>query len=300
MDIIKEIKRLKKEHNAVIIAHNYQLPEVQDIADYLGDSLELSRLSRSLPEKTIIFCGVKFMAETAKILSPEKTVIIPEIDAGCAMAAMTDIDELMKMKQNYPDAKIAAYVNTTAETKAFSDICCTSANAAMIVNSLDTERVIFVPDRNLAAYVASKTDKTIIPYNGYCYVHNQFTLNDIDDARKLHPEAVIFVHPESPREVQEAADYVLSTGGMLKMANNIDKPIIVGTEREMTYRMRKEYPDKTFYVFKENDPPICTNMKKITLNKILSALQDNKYKIDINDNIRERAFQSINAMLSVT
>lgn len=300
MDKIKRIKELKEKHNAVIIAHNYQLPEIQDIADHLGDSLELSRLSADLKEDIIIFCGVRFMAETAKILSPEKTVLLPDMNAGCAMAEMTEPDKVIEMKAAYPDAGVVTYVNTTADIKAVSDICCTSANAARVVNSLNADRIIFVPDRNLAAYVQSMTDKVIIPYDGFCYVHNQFTIEQVLEAKKRHPNAVLFVHPEVPRPVQEAADYILSTGGMLKKAGEIDREIIVGTEREMAYRLHKAYPDKTFHVFNEDNPPVCRNMKKITIDSVLNALEHMEYQIEIEENIRKRAFNAIVAMLNIS
>ena len=299
MNIIDNITKLKKELNAVIIAHNYQLPEVQDIADHLGDSLELSRMSAAFNEKIIVFCGVKFMAETAKILSPNKTVLLPEISAGCAMAQMTEPWKLEEMKNKYPDAKVVTYVNTTAEIKAMSDICCTSANAVEVVKSMNSNRIIFVPDRNLASYVQRFTDKEIIPYDGYCYVHDQFTIEDIEKARSKHPDSVVFLHPESPKEVVDIADFILSTGGMIRQAKETNKDIIVGTENEMVYRLKREYPNKNFYPLKENPPAICTNMKKITINSVLKALENQQYSISIDENIRTQAFNAINAMLKI-
>ncbi len=299
MNIVENISKLKKELDAVIIAHNYQLPEIQDIADYTGDSLELSRLSATLNQKIIVFCGVRFMAETAKILSPNKTVLLPEISAGCAMAQMTEPWKLEEMKNKYPDAKVVTYVNTTAETKAMSDICCTSANAVEVVKSIKSNRIIFVPDRNLASYVQRFTDKEIIPYDGYCYVHDQFTIEDIEKAKSKHPNAVVFLHPESPKEVVDISDFILSTGGMIRQAKEIDKDIIVGTENEMVYRLKKEYPNKNFYPLKENPPAICTNMKKITLDSVLKALKNQQYSINVDKNIAEKAFNAIDAMLKI-
>ncbi len=299
MNIIENISKLKKELNAVIIAHNYQLPEVQDIADHLGDSLELSRMSAAFDEKIIVFCGVKFMAETAKILSPNKTVLLPEISAGCAMAQMTEPWKLEEMKNKYPDAKVVTYVNTTAEIKAMSDICCTSANAVKVVQSIKSDRIIFVPDRNLASYVQRFTDKEIIPYDGYCYVHDQFTIEDIEKARSKHPDSVVFLHPESPKKVADIADFILSTGGMIRQAKEIDKDIIVGTENEMVYRLKREYPNKNFYPLKENPPAICTNMKKITINSVLKALENQQYSINVDDEIAEKAFNAIDKMLRI-
>lgn len=299
-DIAKRILELKKERNATIIAHNYQLPEIQDIADYLGDSLGLSRKSAELEEDVIVFCGVKFMAETAKILSPQKTVLIPDIDAGCNMAGMVDKDDLQKLQKEHPDAKTVTYVNTTAETKAYSDICCTSSNAVKVVNSLDTDNIIFVPDKNLASYVQDNTDKHIIPYSGYCYVHNQFTVAHVRKARDSHPGAVLLLHPEAPHEVQLESDHLCSTGGMIEKAGEIDRPMIIGTENEMVYRLQTLYPDKEFYPLMENPKAICTNMKKITLPKVLRALEGNTYEVTVNKDISKRALKAIEGMLTVS
>ncbi len=298
MDYIKEINKLKKEKNAIILAHNYQLPEIQDIADFIGDSLELSRKSAELENETIVFCGVKFMAETAKILAPEKTVLLPVSSAGCEMADMANVNNLLNLKKENPDAAVVSYVNTTAEIKSYSDICCTSANAVKIVNSVKENKIIFVPDKNLASYVARFTEKEIIPYQGYCYVHNQFSLMDIDIARKMHPNAVLFVHPEAPYDVADKADFVLSTGGMIRKAKEIDnKEIIIGTEQEMIYRLQKEYPDKIFYPLRNAPPAICYNMKKTHIEDVYNALKNNEYKIEIEEDIIEKAYTAISRML---
>ena len=299
-DIIQRIKELKKQRNAVIIAHNYQIPEIQDIADITGDSLELSRKSAEVKEDVIVFCGVRFMAETAKILSPDKTVLLPVDSAGCEMADMASIEVLKAMKEEHPDAAVVCYVNTTADIKSLSDICCTSANAVKVVNSLPNEKIIFVPDRNLASYVQKNTDKQIIPYPGYCYVHNNFTVRDVEIAKKLHPEAVLFVHPEAQSEVADMADYVLSTGGMLKIAHEMDKKeIIIGTEEGLMHRLRKENPDKLFYALRNEPPAVCINMKKTGMNDLLASLEHMQYEVQLEESIRLKAASAIRNMLSV-
>ena len=270
--MIEEIQALKKERRATILAHNYQLPEVQDVADLVGDSLELSRAAARLDSEVIIFCGVDFMAETAAILSPHKCVVIPEKSAWCPMAHMITPDQLDDLKALNPGAAVVCYVNSTAEIKAKSDICCTSANGVQVVNSLAQEEVIFVPDRNLAAYIARHTDKKIIPWNGYCYVHDHFTPAEVKAARAKHPGAEVLVHPECRPEVIDQADFVYSTAGMGKHAKASDaREFIIGTEVGMIYRLKKENPEKEFYPLSEN--AVCQNMKKTTLEKVLRALQ---------------------------
>lgn len=293
-----EILKLKKELNAVIIAHNYQIPEIQDISDFLGDSLELSKKVTKLNNKNIFFCGVKFMAETAKILSPEKHIYIPEIEAGCRMADMVSAKSLREFKKKYPGAKTVCYVNTTAETKTECDICCTSANAVDIVNSLDANTILFVPDSNLASYVQTKTLKKIIPYPGYCYVHNLIKKDDVEMARVLHPDAIVIVHPEAKLEASLAADYVLSTGGMVKIAKETNKKeIVVGTEEGMIYRLQKENPDKKFYPLK--DKLICQGMKAITLDNLLESLKELKYEIKLPEEIIKNAYKPIQRMVEL-
>lgn len=294
----KEILKLKKELNAVIIAHNYQIPEIQDIADFLGDSLELSKKVAKLDNDRIFFCGVKFMAETAKILSPNKHIYIPDINAGCKMADMVTAKSLREFKKKYPEAKTVCYVNTTAETKTECDICCTSANAADIVNSLDTDTVLFVPDGNLASYVQTKTSKRVIPYPGFCYVHNLIAKDDVEMARALHPEAIVIVHPEAKLEASLAADYILSTGGMVKIAKETDKKeIVVGTEEGMIYRLQKENPGKKFYPLK--DKLICQGMKAITLDNLLTSLKELKYEIELPEDIIKNAYEPIKRMVDL-
>jgi quinolinate synthase len=236
-DVLKRIGELKQRKNAVILAHNYQIPEVQDAADFVGDSLELSRKAANLDAGTIVFCGVHFMAETAAILSPGKTVLLPEVEAGCPMADMINGRELVAWKARYPGLPVVCYVNTSAEVKAESDICCTSSNAINVVNSLGVDELLFVPDKNLAAYVARETGKRIIAWDGYCHVHNRFTPKDIDEARASHPGAELWVHPECPLDVIDRADKTLSTGKMILEARRTTRrEIIVGTEKGILYR----------------------------------------------------------------
>ena len=296
--MIEEIFALKKEKNAVILAHNYQVPEVQDVADLVGDSLELSRAAARLDAEVIIFCGVDFMAETAAILSPQKKVVLPVKGAWCPMAHMITPEQLREMKGLYPDAAVVCYVNSTAEVKAESDICCTSANGVQVVNSLERNKVIFVPDRNLAAYVSRFTKKQIIPWNGYCYVHDRFTPEDIRAARELHPKAEVLVHPECKPEVIDLADYVYSTSGMGRHAKaSKSKEFIIGTEVGMIYRLKKDNPEKEFYPLSEK--AICQNMKKTSLDKVLKALQTLEPRVTVPEEIADRARKSIEGMLAV-
>jgi len=296
--MIEEILALKKKNNAVILAHNYQVPEVQDVADLVGDSLELSRAAARLDASVIIFCGVDFMAETAAILSPQKKVVLPVKGASCPMAHMITSEQLRDMKGIYPDAAVVCYVNSTAEVKAESDICCTSANGVQVVNSIEQDNVIFVPDRNLAAYVSRFTKKQIIPWNGYCYVHDRFTPEDVRAARELHPKAEVLVHPECKPEVIDLADYVYSTSGMGRHAKaSKSKEFIIGTEVGMLYRLRKDNPEKEFYPLSEK--AVCQNMKKTSLDDVLRALQTLEPRVIVPDEIADRARKSIERMLAV-
>jgi len=297
-DIRDKIAKLKKENNAVILAHNYQIGEVQDVADYIGDSLGLSQKAAQVDAKTIVFCGVHFMAETAKILSPEKTILIPDARAGCPMADMITASELREWKKNYPEGKVVCYVNTTAEVKAECDICCTSSNAVKVVNSLNADEILFAPDKNLAAYVARHTKKKIIPWDGYCYVHRYIKARDIKDKRNLHPGAEVWVHPECLPEVIDLADKVLSTGKMVQEARKTKKKeIIIGTESGIIYRMKKENPTKNFYPAR--DVAFCFNMKKIDLGKVLRSLENMIYKVEVPLEISQRARGSIEKMVGI-
>lgn len=294
----KEIQKLKEEKKAVILAHNYQIPEIQDIADFVGDSLELARKASKLQDfKIIIFCGVKFMAETAKILSPEKKVIIPEIDAGCPLSDMADYEKVMEIKKEYPDAWVISYVNTSAEVKAISDVCCTSSNAEKVVRNVPVKRIIFLPDKNLCWYVKQKVpEKEIICWDGYCYVHKKFKDEEVKKAKEKYPDAEVIVHPECDPEVQKLADGIYSTSGMLKRVKNSNsKRFIIGTEKGLIYRLKKENPEKEIYSL--GFSKTCYNMKKITLEKVKKGLEDEKYEIVLDEEIINKARKSLERML---
>ena len=298
--LIEKIERLKRERNAVILVHNYQVEEVQQVADYLGDSLDLSRQAAADDAELIIFCGVYFMAETAAILSPEKTVLIPDLDAGCPMANMITADGLRNFKSKHPGAVVVAYVNSSAAVKAESDLCCTSANAPAVVSSIPPDQeIIFVPDRFLGDWVMKQTGRQLILYPGYCPVHRILDLADIRRARKFYPHALVMVHPESPPEVIAAADRVLSTSGMVRLAGESERSeFIVGTEVDMTTRLRREYPEKKFYP--ASDRLICPNMKKISLEKVLWSLEEKRYPVTVPEEIRLRALKAVEAMVSIS
>jgi quinolinate synthase len=297
-DIGERILRLKKEKGAIILAHNYQAGEVQDVADYIGDSLGLSQKAAEVQEKLIVFCGVHFMAETASILAPEKTILLPELRAGCPMADMITAEELREWKKRYPGRKVVAYVNTSAEVKAESDVCCTSSNAVRVVNSLPDPEILFVPDKNLAAYVARETNKKIIAWDGYCNIHNKILTRDILEKRKLHPEAEVWAHPECRPEVIDLADKVFSTGKMVTEARVTSKQeIILATEAGIIYRLKKENPDKDFYSAKES--ALCPNMKKIDLPKVLASLEKMVYEVRVAPEISQRARGAIERMVKL-
>jgi quinolinate synthase len=294
----EQIRALKEERDAVILAHNYQVGPVQDIADLVGDSLELSRAAASIDCKVIVFCGVDFMAETAAILSPEKKVILPAPDACCPMADMVTAGEVQLLRERYPDAAVVAYVNTTAEVKAESDICCTSANAVKVVESLDEDQVIFVPDRNLALYVARSSKKEILPWEGYCIVHDRYTPADVRAARRMHPVAEVIVHPECRPEVIDLADGVFSTSGIIRHAcSGAKKEFIIGTEVGILHRLGQECPEKRCYPLSVK--AVCVNMKKTDLQKVFSALEHLEPRITVPEEIARRARKAIDRMLAV-
>jgi quinolinate synthase len=298
MDEVERIKQLKKERNAIILAHNYQRGDVQDIADFVGDSFGLSQKAVSSGAEIIVFCGVDFMAESAAVLNPEKTVLMPELSAQCPMAAMITPESLRREKEKYPGAAVVCYVNTPASVKAESDICCTSANAVKVVNALPENEIIFVPDRNLALYVAAHTDKKIIPWNGYCPTHHLILPGDIMLEKEEHPDAEILVHPECRPEVVALADQVLSTAGMLKYARqSTSKEFIIGTEVGLLHRLNKENPDKTF--IPATRYAVCPNMKMNTLGSIIRALTRNEHVIKIPEDIRVKAKLALDRMLEV-
>lgn len=318
----ENILRLKETKNAIILAHNYQREEVQDIADFTGDSLELSRTAAATECDVIVFCGVNFMAESASILSPQKTVLLPEITACCPMADMItahgarntltqfpgykftdgyiypDQFTLRDIKKQYPGVPVVTYVNTTADVKAESDICCTSANGVKIVESLDADNVICVPDRNLSAWIAKNTKKKVIAWDGFCHVHDRVSAEDVNRARAEHPGAPVLAHPECRMEVLEKSDHVTSTSGMLRFAKSSDaKEFIIGTETGLLYGLRKDNPEKAFYPLRKD--MICPNMKKTSLKSVSRVLETMANEIKVPENIRIPARKALDRMLAV-
>ncbi|MGM0365156.1 MAG: quinolinate synthase NadA [Actinomycetota bacterium] len=299
LELSTRITRLKQKKNAVILAHNYQIGEVQDIADFVGDSLQLSIQASRTEKDIIVFCGVNFMAETAKILSPQKMVLLPDKSSGCPMADMINADQLKELKQKYPDAVVVCYVNSTAEVKALSDICCTSSNAEKIVKTiLQDKKIIFIPDKYLGSYVQSRTGREMILWNGYCPTHVVISAKQILKLKREHLDAVVIVHPESPPDVIEVADKVASTGGILDYVKKSSrKEFIIGTETGIIHRLKKENPQKIFYPASSRS--ICPNMKRTNLEKILWSLEEQQYKIVLDKEIMDRARKAIDRMLAV-
>ena len=298
-NLAEEIQRLKKERNAIILAHNYQVPEVQDVADIVGDSFSLSQHAAETDSDVIVFCGVHFMAESAKILSPDKTVLLPVRDAGCPMADMVTAPKLREMKARYPDAAVVCYVNSSAEVKAESDVCCTSSNALKVVESLENKQVIFVPDKNLGSFVASKVkNKEIILWKGFCITHKRVKVEEVQKIRQLHPNAKILMHPECEPEVQKLADFLGSTSAIIKYAGEIpEKDVIIGTEEGILHLLKRQNPDKNFYLLSTG--LICTNMKKTRLEDVHSALLNMQHEIHVDEDIRIKALKSLERMLKI-
>ena len=299
-ELVEKILNLKAKKKAIILVHNYQLGEVQDIADFIGDSLELSQKAAKTDAEVIVFCGVHFMAETASIICPDKTVLLPDLHAGCPMANMITAQALREKKKEHPRATVVCYVNTSAAVKAESDICCTSANAVRLVEKLtDVEDIIFVPDQYLGSYVASQTGKKMILWPGYCPTHIRILPQDIMRRKAEHPQAKAVVHPECRPEVKALADAVLSTGGMIRFAHEADaREIIVGTEIGIIHRLQKENPEKKFIPASEQ--AICPRMKLITLETILWSLENMAHEIRVPERIRRRARAAVDKMLEVT
>jgi quinolinate synthase len=297
--IINRINRLKKERDAVILAHTYQPAEIQDVADYVGDSLGLSLQVKESKSRVIVFCGVKFMAETAKIISPDKTVLLPDTNAGCPMADMITADQLRELKKKYPGHKVVCYVNSSAEVKAESDICCTSSNAVKVVSSFCKDQpVIFIPDINLGTYVKDQLRRdNMIIWNGFCHVHHGVSKNDLLRLKQEHPAAITLVHPECRTEVIEQADYVLSTTGMIEQVGRIDSlEFIIVTESGILYPLRKKYPDRHFYNIEKM---LCPNMKKISIEALILSLENYQYQISLPKDIIDRAGKAVSAMLAL-
>ena len=298
--IIEKISELKKKHNAVILAHNYQRGEIQDVADFVGDSLGLSQQAARTDADLIVFCGVHFMAETAALLSPDKTVIMPDEHAGCPMASMITARELREKKKLYPNAKVVCYVNTTAAVKAECDICCTSSNAVKIVSSIpEDEDIIFVPDKSLGAYVSSCLDREMMYWEGYCPTHHRILADQIVKMKSENPDAEVVVHPECTPDVIALADHVASTTGILNYAKNSNsKEFVIGTEIGILHRMKKENPDKTFMpVTPLSD---CPNMKLNTLEKLLWSLEDIQFVVTVPEEIAVEARKAIERMLDLS
>jgi quinolinate synthase len=296
-ELVERIEKLKVQRGAVILAHNYQPPEIQDIADKLGDSLDLSRFAATLPEKVIIFCGVYFMAETAAILAPDKTVIIPDPEAGCPLADMLCAEDLVSLKARHPGAVVVTYINSTAEVKAESDICCTSANAVRIVGRVPSgTEILFGPDRYLGGWVAKQTGREMVLWQGYCPAHQKIYPDQIHELRRRHPGAVFMVHPEVNPEIAALADFVLGTGGMLRhVQGSPARTFIVGTEVGMVYRLQKAYPDREFMPASRH--ALCPNMKKITLEKVERSLEKLEPVVTVPRDTAERARRAIRAMI---
>ncbi len=292
------IQQLKLERNAIILAHNYQREEVQDVADRVGDSLELARWAAQSEAEVIVLCGVHFMAESAKILNPTRTVLLPEKAAGCPMAEMIDVEDLRQWKARYPQAKVVCYVNSSAAVKAESDICCTSSNALKVVESLDAQQILFVPDQHLGHWVSRQTSKEIILYPGYCVTHQRLKREHIEAARAAHPGALLVAHPECAEEIVDLADAVLSTSGMLRYVKaSPARLFLVGTEAGILHRMRLENPDKVFY--SASSALLCPNMKKTHLKSVVLSLERNQYEITVPEEVRVKAKAALDRMLAV-
>lgn len=299
MTTIDEISALKKERNAVILAHYYVNPEVQQIADYIGDSYYLSKVAVNLSEKTIVFCGVSFMGESAKILNPEKTILMPDPTADCPMAHMASKEGIQHMRDMYDDLAVVCYINSTAELKQYSDVCVTSANAVNIVKALPNKNIFFIPDKNLAHYVASQVPEKHFIYNdGFCPIHENIRVLEIQEAKILHPDALVLSHPECPKAVLELSDYVGSTSGILDFVSNCERQsYIICTETGILSELEQKNPNKKFYFTKTK--PVCQDMKKITLEKILHVLKTGANEVTTDALLRERSKKPLERMLQL-
>jgi quinolinate synthase len=298
-ELKQKIQELKKERNAVIVAHNYQHDDVQEIADVVGDSFALSKYCATTDAEVVVFCGVHFMAESAKILSPEKTVLLPEIDAGCPMADMVTAEALREEKKKYPDAAVVCYINSSAEVKAECDVCCTSSNAVNVIKSIKEKDILFVPDQNLGHYISTLVpEKNIIFWKGFCITHHKIKTDEVEKMKKLHPDALLLIHPECRPELVEMADFVGSTKQIIDFANTSENSkFIIGTEMGVLYKLKKENPDKTFYLMSQG--LLCPNMKKTSLESVYNSLNEMKYQIELDEDVRVRASKSLERMLQV-
>ena len=299
MGIKEEILRLKKEKNAVILAHYYVLPEVQDLADFVGDSFALAKKAKSIDASIIVFAGVSFMGESAKILNPDKKVLMPDLEADCPMAHMATLAKVQKIREEIDDLAVVCYVNSTAELKKVSDVCVTSSNAVDIVRKLPQKNIYFIPDRHLASFVQKLVpEKNIILNEGYCPTHHAMTIQDVQTAKQVHPQALVFVHPECPEEVVNLADYAGSTAGIIQAVRQSDaKEFIIGTEEGVLHELRKQNPEKTFYLLSEN--LVCEDMKKVTLEKLAQVLRDESNEVHLDEKTMEEAYKAMDTMLEM-
>lgn len=299
MTVIDEIEALKREKNAVILAHYYVNPEIQEIADYIGDSFYLSKVAVGLKEQTIVFCGVSFMGESAKVLNPEKTVLMPEASADCPMAHMADAQTIQKMREQYEDLAVVCYINSTAELKKYSDVCVTSANAVKIVKALTNQNIFFIPDKNLAHYVAEQVPEKHFVYNeGYCPIHEKMRVEEIREAKEQHPQAEVLTHPECPKAILELSDYIGSTSGIIQYAAKSDcKEFIICTENGVRFNLEQENPDKKFYFAKTE--PVCEGMKSITLEKVLHVLKTGENEVHMSEELRIASRKPLEKMLEL-
>ena len=299
MSIIENINKLKKEKNAVILAHYYVRPEVQDIADYIGDSFYLSKVAAGLTEQTIVFCGVSFMGESAKMLSPGKTVLMPDLTADCPMAHMADAETIRKMRDTYEDLAVVCYINSTAELKQHSDVCVTSANAVKIVKALPNKNIFFIPDRNFAHYIAALVPEKHFIYNeGFCPTHERMQAEEVLRVKEEHPQALVLSHPECREEILKMSDYIGSTSGIINYAaQSEEKEFIICTEEGVSYKLQQDNPDKKFY-FPET-VPVCPNMKKNTLEKILHVLETGENEVHVSDKLRVNSVKPLERMLEL-
>lgn len=299
-NLTERIKKLKQEKNAIILAHSYQNIEIDEVADYVGDSLYLSQKAQETDAKIIVFAGVYFMAQTAKIISPTKKVLLPNMNAGCLMADMIDLHQMVDFKKNYPNIPVVCYINSTAEVKSECDICCTSSNALQIVKSLNAPKVLFVPDKNLGKWVNSKLEGVeVITYDGCCPVHDNVKVEDILEARKKYPNYKILIHPECKPEVSSLGDYVGSTSGIINyVKNSSEKHFVIVTEKGVVDRLKRDYPDREFILIEEN--MVCDSMKLTTLEEILYSLENEVNEITIDENVRQLSYGCIERMLKVS
>lgn len=293
LNIREEILKLKKEKNAIILAHYYQRPEVQDIADAVGDSYNLSKIARDCSENLVVFCGVKFMAESAKILSPHKTILFPVLDAGCPMADMAEAEAVIELKKKHPNAAVVAYINSTTEVKAQVDVCVTSSSALKIINNIDKEEIIFLPDKNLGQFIAGHfPNKKFILWDGFCITHKKVKKENIDAIKNIVKDALVLVHPECEAEVREVADFLGSTGEIIRFATeNSNENYIIVTEDGVLHELKKKNPNKNFYV--PGKSMTCVNMKKTTLEDVYNSLVNMKNEINIEEELRAKAFNSL-------